>query len=184
MSVPGFIEKRRRAIEPNEIVYLIIGPETVCARNIAQKSALRQGTAGFFHERFFLGEEGCCLAEIEKFSRPRVIARRGQNDSVIRSDLRLTQLFGREGFHDFRRLLCFALGMERKSVGGSVGRICRLLFVKLARDFLRAFRVQIQQQGNLRVIILHVAVVWLQLQAVEQNAVNIFRVRVLGEIAI
>jgi hypothetical protein len=95
VSVPGFIEKRRRAIEPNEIVYLVIGPGTVCARNIARKSALRQRSPGFFHKRFFLREKGRCVAEIEKFRRPCLIARRGQNDSVIGSDFRLTQLFGR-----------------------------------------------------------------------------------------
>src|SRR5438105_2303773 len=138
---------------------LRIGPWDRFACNLGQDSALRQGAARFFDERFFRRKKVRFLAEIEKLTGASLIARRDENYAVVGRDLRLAELFRRERLENFLRLLAVARGVQRKRVGGNKGGVLRIFFVNFAGGFLAAIGIQIQEERELREIILHVRVV-------------------------
>src|SRR4051794_9769046 len=103
-----------------------IGPKDRFGRNMPQDSALRQGTAGFFDERFLLRQQVRFRADIQVLRGPGLIADRGQNNAVIGRNLWLAQLLGTERLENRCRLLRISRGVERESVGGNVSRILRI----------------------------------------------------------
>src|SRR3954454_9780057 len=110
---------------------------------MAQVLALRQGTARFFDQGFFLGQKiGRFLSKIEKFGGAFRFARRRQDDAVIGGDFRLVELLIRQGAQYFERFLFVPLRVQSESVGRDVGRILRIFVVNFARHFLSALGVQ------------------------------------------
>ena len=68
------------------------------------------------------------------------------------------------------------LGIERKRIGGDIGRLGWCFAVELGRAFPRSFKIDMQEEGDLRKIVLHLHVVWIDLTEAREHAVKCLRV--------